>query len=129
MTNLPTVLYLVAGVILVLMAYRYTRYSDWRRYAAGRAFLYLLVSFLTLVVFVFARSAWPDAEFLQWSRPVLLAGLDLALAHLLLTIVRYQGGWRNQGTSGQRSEAAGELAKWGTEGPPKRAGKPGPHPV
>lgn len=102
--NSGLILYLVAGLILATMVFRYMRYSDWRATAAGRAFLWVKVAFLTTVLYVFARQVFPDADWLEsWGRVIVLGGVDVALAWQLRTMVKYQGGWRDQGTAKERS--------------------------
>lgn len=105
--NPGLILYLVAGLILATMVFRYTRYSDWRATAAGRAFLWVKVAFLTTVLYVLARSLFPDVEWLEtWGRLLVLGAVDIALGRQLYTMVKYQGGWRDQGTRKQRSAAS-----------------------
>ena len=120
------VMYALAAVLLTAMVFRYTRYSDWRSTAAGRSFLYLQVMFLVILVFVFARVAWPDVAWLEWVRPAILGGIDAALAYQLYTVVKYQGGWRDQGTRVGRASASDEVRE-GRAGRTPDAGHPGPH--
>jgi hypothetical protein len=87
-------LYASVALTLAYLIYRYARYSRWEDTDAGRAFMGMKVCLMSLVVFGLWSRVFPDSDFRDETRFVVVGGILAALVYQVRVLVRRQGGFR-----------------------------------
>lgn len=103
----------VASILVIIpattmFAIFYAARSDWRRSAAGRSVMYLIIAVDVVLLISLARLLWPDMQdALRWARAIVYPILAGAFWRLFIVLVREQREDQalNGGKGGSRADS------------------------
>lgn len=87
------ILYAVLAIVLGLLIYRYSRFSNWASTDAGRAFMLMKCSLFALVLYGLASVSVLDGGAQDTVRGAVVGSITIAAIYQLVVVVRRQGGW------------------------------------